>query len=207
MADDDPRRYDEQNGGRDEHSPPPRRDRSPRRSRSKSRSRSRSRSRDRRRSRSREARRRSPSRSGSRDRSRDRYRRRSGSRDRNERRGGSPRYDDYDRRGRSPPRGGGYDDRRGRSPPRRRTPPARGLQLYVAGFTFASTERDIVDKFSRYGRVQDVRIMKHLDTGLSRGFGFVVMSTEEEAERCVRHLNNRDWNGRRLQVEVARNTR
>lgn len=69
------------------------------------------------------------------------------------------------------------------------------------------TERDVVDKFDRYGPVREVRIVRHPATGESRGFGFVAMESVEAADRAVRKLDGTDWNGRRLLVEVAKNPR
>ncbi|GLC72037.1 hypothetical protein PLESTF_001197400 [Pleodorina starrii] len=107
-------------------------------------------------------------------------------------------------------------DRRGRSrspdvryglPPAGRTPPRVGTQLFVAGINFIINEQDLERKFSRYGRVKEARVVRHPMSGESRGFAFVVMTSEAEAEDAVRDMNGRDWNGRRLLVEIARNPR
>lgn len=92
-------------------------------------------------------------------------------------------------------------------PPPGRVPPRVGLQLFVAGINFIVNERDLEDKFSRYGRVTEARVVRHPTTRESRGFAFVVMSNEREAEEAARDMNGRDWNGRRLLVEIARNPR
>ncbi|KAG2498519.1 hypothetical protein HYH03_003770 [Edaphochlamys debaryana] len=136
-----------------------------------------------------------------RSRSRSRDRRRSRSRSRDRRRSRS--------RSRDRPRGG-----RSRSPavryglpPAGRTPPRVGTQLFVAGIHFHVNERDLEERFSRYGRVKEARVVRHPASGESRGFAFVGMSAEEEAEDAARDMNGRDWNGRRLLVEIARNPR
>ncbi|KAJ9529642.1 hypothetical protein QJQ45_014419, partial [Haematococcus lacustris] len=87
--------------------------------------------------------------------------------------------------------------------PNRREPPRVGLQMFVAGFNFLSTERDVERRFGRYGNVTEVRIVRD-PTGKSRGFGFVAMDNEEDVRECIRNMNGRDWEGRRLQVELCR---
>lgn len=92
-------------------------------------------------------------------------------------------------------------------PERDRTPPRRGLQLFVAGFNFIANEKDVERRFEKYGRVKEVRVVRNPHTGESRGFGFVVMTREEDADEAARDMNGRDWNGRRLLVEIAKNPR
>lgn len=77
----------------------------------------------------------------------------------------------------------------------------------MAGLNFISTERDVDRKFGKYGRVRDVRIVRHQRSGESRGFGFVEMDNDDDTDRVIRHLNGKDWNGRILLVERARNIR
>lgn len=170
------------------------RDRSPRR---------RSRSpRDRSRSRDRAVRRYSRSRSrvrgDTRRRSRSRGSLRERSRDRNADRYDRDRY--ARRRSRSP-----VPPPRRYSPRSRPPPPATGLHLFVAGVNFIVNERDLERKFGKYGKVRDARIVRNPRTGESRGFGFVVMDHDDDVDRAVRHMDGREWNGRRLLVERARN--
>ncbi|MEW5317974.1 MAG: hypothetical protein WDW38_009229 [Sanguina aurantia] len=88
-----------------------------------------------------------------------------------------------------------------------RSPPARGTQLFVAGLNFITTEREVETKFARFGRVKEVRIVRHPRSGESRGFGFVVMEQESSCHEAIRELDGRDWQGRRLDVEVSKNPR
>ncbi|KAJ9529914.1 hypothetical protein QJQ45_022323 [Haematococcus lacustris] len=67
--------------------------------------------------------------------------------------------------------------------PNRREPPRVGLQMFVAGFNFLSTERDVERRFGRYGNVTEVRIVRD-PTGKSRGFGFVAMDNEEDVREA-----------------------
>ncbi|GIL46572.1 hypothetical protein Vafri_3554 [Volvox africanus] len=92
-------------------------------------------------------------------------------------------------------------------PPPGRTPPRVGTQLFVAGINFICNEQDLERKFSRYGRVKEARVVRNPITGESRGFAFVAMSSETEAADAIRDMNDREWNGRRLLVQIARNPR
>jgi len=88
--------------------------------------------------------------------------------------------------------------------PVRREPPRVGLQMFVAGFNFLSTERDVERRFGRYGRVTEVRIVRDV-TGRSRGFGFVAMDNDDDVQRTIKAMSGTEWEGRRLQVELCRN--
>ncbi|KAG2429191.1 hypothetical protein HYH02_014124 [Chlamydomonas schloesseri] len=156
------------------------RERTERRAERRSRSRSRDRARDR-----------------DRDRERDRERRRSRSRSRDRRRS----------RSRSPRRRSSRSPVRYGLPPADRTPPRPGTQLFVSGIDFRVDERDLERKFSEFGRVKEARVVRNPFSGQSRGFAFVGMSSTDEAEKAAREMDNREWSGRRLQVEIARNPR
>ncbi|GAQ81816.1 hypothetical protein KFL_000920010 [Klebsormidium nitens] len=137
----------------------------------------------------------------SRERSRERYRERSPERSRYR----SPDRDrrrDYDRsdrgRSRSRERGRTSDRNRGKGAYR------PGNTVFVAGFNFITTEKDLDRKFSKYGRVVDVRIVKDRRNGESKGFGFVTMETDEDADEAVDKLDQTTWNGRVVLVEKAK---
>lgn len=76
----------------------------------------------------------------------------------------------------------------------------------MAGFNFICNEKDVIRKFSRYGNVKDVRLVRG-PGGESRGFGFIDMEREEDAKDAIRGLDQTEWNGRRLLVEVAKRPR
>ncbi|XP_077221384.1 uncharacterized protein LOC143855087 isoform X2 [Tasmannia lanceolata] len=116
----------------------------------------------------------------------------------------------YSPRHRSPPTG--YHSRR-RSPRRRpwSPPPNRstgvgrpGNNLFIAGFSFVTTERDLERKFSRFGRVTDVRIVRDKRSGDSRGFGFLSLERDEDADAAIRALDQTEWNGRVVLVEKSK---
>ncbi|KZT12632.1 RNA-binding domain-containing protein [Laetiporus sulphureus 93-53] len=108
-------------------------------------------------------------------------------------------------RSRSPARGSTYR----RSPPPRRPPhapiqaPNPSNVLGVFGLSIRTTERDLDDEFSRFGRVDKVVIVYDQRSDRSRGFGFITMSTVEEATRCIKELNGVDLNGRRIRVDYS----
>ncbi|XP_068312096.1 uncharacterized protein [Pyrus communis] len=90
-------------------------------------------------------------------------------------------------------------------PPNRKTGLGKpGRNLFVAGFSFATTERDLERKFSRYGRVQHVRIVRDKRSGDSCGFGFLTLETDEDADAAIRALDETEWNGRIILVEKSK---
>jgi transformer-2 protein len=76
--------------------------------------------------------------------------------------------------------------------------------LFIAGFSFVTTERDLEKKFSRFGRVNDVRIVRDKLTGDSRGFGFLSLERDEDADAAIRALDQTQWNGRIVLVEKSK---
>lgn len=79
-----------------------------------------------------------------------------------------------------------------------------GKKLYVGNLSFSSTESSINDLFSQYGTVESCQLITDRDTGRSKGFGFVQMSTDEEAEGAIAALNGQELEGRALTVNEAR---
>jgi len=77
----------------------------------------------------------------------------------------------------------------------------RGNTLYVTGLSSRVTEREIKDYFSKEGRVVGCHVVLEPHTRVSRGFAFVTMDTVEEADRCIKYLNNSVMKGRNITVE------
>lgn len=75
--------------------------------------------------------------------------------------------------------------------------------LFVGGLPFSVTEDALGQLFTQYGQVQSVSIIKDKYTGSSRGFGFVEMSTDEEAKKAIEKLNNYNLEGRNIVVKEA----
>ncbi len=77
-------------------------------------------------------------------------------------------------------------------------------KLYVGGLPYAVTEDKLQEIFSAHGSVESARVITDRFTGRSRGFGFVEMSSEEEAQTAIDSLNGSDLEGRSLTVNEAR---
>jgi RNA recognition motif-containing protein len=76
--------------------------------------------------------------------------------------------------------------------------------IYVGNISFQTSEQDLDAAFSAYGQVDRVQIVKDRDTGQSRGFAFVEMSNNAEADKAMAALNGADIGGRTLTVNEAR---
>lgn len=75
--------------------------------------------------------------------------------------------------------------------------------LYVGNLNFRTEEEGLRSAFSRFGTVTDARIVLDRDTGRSRGFGFVEMEDDQEAEAAVSAMNGADIDGRPVRVNEA----
>jgi cold-inducible RNA-binding protein len=78
------------------------------------------------------------------------------------------------------------------------------VKLFVGNLPFRATDDSLRDHFAQAGTVETVSIIIDKMTGRSRGFGFVEMATEEDAQRAIDSLNEKDFEGRPLVVNVAR---
>jgi RNA recognition motif-containing protein len=79
-----------------------------------------------------------------------------------------------------------------------------GSKIYVGGLPYSATEQELSDLFGRHGSVASARIITDKFTGQSRGFGFVEMSSDAEAQAAVAALNGAEMGGRTLTVNEAR---
>lgn len=79
-----------------------------------------------------------------------------------------------------------------------------GRKLYVGNLPFSATEEDITAKFSTCGTVESAKLITDRDTGRSKGFGFVEMSSDSEAQAAIDKLNGQDFGGRPMTVNEAR---
>src|SRR5690349_19057742 len=77
-------------------------------------------------------------------------------------------------------------------------------KLFVGNLSFNTTENDLQDTFAAHGTVVEANLMMDRATGRSRGFGFITMSTAEEAQAAINALNGKDFGGRALTVNVAK---
>ena len=79
-----------------------------------------------------------------------------------------------------------------------------GTKLYVGNLSFETMENDLQDLFSQVGRVISCSLVTDKYTGKSRGFAFVEMSSQDEANRAIAELGDRNVDGRPLTVNEAR---
>lgn len=77
-------------------------------------------------------------------------------------------------------------------------------KLYVGNLPYTTTEQDLQELFAGAGAVETVSVMRDMATGRARGFAFVEMATDEEAQQAISMLNERDFGGRNLTVNEAR---
>ena len=78
------------------------------------------------------------------------------------------------------------------------------LKLYVGNLSFDTTVQDLEKMFGESGTVESTNIIEDRDTGRSRGFGFVEMSSKEEAQNAISTLNGKEIDGRALTVSEAK---
>lgn len=79
-----------------------------------------------------------------------------------------------------------------------------GKKLYVGNLPFSATEDDLRSKFAQCGTVETATIITDRDSGRSKGFGFVEMSNDEEAQAAINQYNGSDYDGRPMTVNEAR---
>jgi cold-inducible RNA-binding protein len=77
-------------------------------------------------------------------------------------------------------------------------------KLFVGNLSFDTTENDLQDAFAAHGTVTEANLMMDRTTNRPRGFGFVTMSTDEEAQKAMEALNGKEMGGRALTVNIAR---
>ncbi|MBI2521220.1 MAG: RNA-binding protein [Bdellovibrio sp.] len=79
-----------------------------------------------------------------------------------------------------------------------------GTKLYVGNLSYSTTDQGLTDLFSQAGTVTSAKVVTDRETGRSKGFGFVEMSTDEEAQAAVEKFNGQELEGRQLKVDEAR---
>jgi cold-inducible RNA-binding protein len=77
-------------------------------------------------------------------------------------------------------------------------------KLYVGNLPYQAAEQDLQELFASAGSVETVNVMRDMATGRARGFAFVEMATEEDAQKAISTLNNQQYGGRNLTVNEAR---
>ena len=79
-----------------------------------------------------------------------------------------------------------------------------GKKLYVGNLPFSATDQVLLDTFAQCGTVESAKIIINRDTGRSKGFGFVEMSSDAEATDAIEKFNGADYDGRPMTVNEAR---
>lgn len=78
------------------------------------------------------------------------------------------------------------------------------MNIYVGNLSYSLSESELRDAFGAYGEVSSVKVLMDRETGRSRGFGFVEMPNQSEAEIAVAEVNGKEVGGRPLRVNEAR---
>jgi RNA recognition motif-containing protein len=76
--------------------------------------------------------------------------------------------------------------------------------MYVSNLSFHTVDEDLRKLFSQYGAVSSVKVITDRETGRSRGFAFVEMDSDAEANEAIKNLNNKEIEGRSMSVSVAK---
>jgi len=79
-----------------------------------------------------------------------------------------------------------------------------GNKLYVGNLAYSMTDASLQERFAEFGTVQSAKVMMDRDSGRSKGFGFVEMSSSEEAQAAINGLNGKSIDGRDIVVNEAR---
>ncbi len=77
-------------------------------------------------------------------------------------------------------------------------------KLYVGGLSYSVTDEQLRSLFAAHGTVESASVVRDRSSDTSRGFGFVEMSTQEEAEKAIAALNSTEFEGRSLNVNLAK---
>ncbi len=78
------------------------------------------------------------------------------------------------------------------------------MRIYLGNLPYEAAEEELEEMFRQYGQVESVTIIKDRDTGRSKGFGFVEMPGDSEAQSAIEALNGKEMGGRDLTVNEAR---
>lgn len=78
------------------------------------------------------------------------------------------------------------------------------MNLYVSNLSFHTAESELRTLFEQFGAVSSAKVIMDRETGRSRGFGFVEMPSDDEANEAIKNLNQKEVEGRAMSVTVAR---
>lgn len=77
-------------------------------------------------------------------------------------------------------------------------------KLYVGNLPFSVNSEKLKELFSAYGKVDEANVISFKDTGRSKGFGFITLSDDKEAEKAIQEMNGKEIEGRKLNVNEAK---
>lgn len=78
------------------------------------------------------------------------------------------------------------------------------MQIYVGNMAYRSTEEGLKDLFEQYGEVKSVKLITDRETGRAKGFAFIEMNNDSEANTAIENLNGKEFDGRTLRINEAR---
>jgi RNA recognition motif-containing protein len=78
------------------------------------------------------------------------------------------------------------------------------MEIYVGNLSWETSDQDLTDAFAAYGNVEKASIISDRDSGRSKGFGFVTMNDDDEANKAIEGMNGTEMGGRNLKVNEAK---
>lgn len=78
------------------------------------------------------------------------------------------------------------------------------MQIYVGNVSYNTNEESLTSLFSTYGEVDSVKLITDRETGRAKGFGFIAMPNDDEANKAIEELNGKEFDGRTLRINEAR---
>ncbi len=78
------------------------------------------------------------------------------------------------------------------------------MNMYVSNLSFHTTDEDLKALFSAFGAVTSAKVITDRETGRSRGFGFVEMTSSDESQKAIAGLNSKEIEGRSMSVSIAK---
>jgi RNA recognition motif-containing protein len=78
------------------------------------------------------------------------------------------------------------------------------MEIYVGNLSWSTSDQELTDAFAAYGNVEKASIISDRDSGRSKGFGFVTMNDDDEANKAIEGMNGTEMGGRNLKVNEAR---
>lgn len=78
------------------------------------------------------------------------------------------------------------------------------MKLYVGNLSFQTSSQELEELFAGFGTVESATVVEDRETGRSRGFGFVEMASQEDAEKAIAELNGQEVSGREIKVNEAK---